>query len=126
MGHNSSECKTKIFNPTEKIVKAIFGWDYNSCCRCHYYREFGHIGMNCVKHHVRRKDTTISCYTCTELGHIAKNYMNIGRIMDERKEKEDNIKKNMRHQWIPKSTENASSSNDGHVTQEVGDCTIFN
>ena len=31
----SSECKTKILNPVEKIVKAIFGSDYNIWCRCH-------------------------------------------------------------------------------------------
>ena len=32
----------------------------------------------------------------------------------------------MRQQWIPKSIEQTSSSNDGHVTQEVGDSTISN
>ena len=36
-GHKSSKCKTKILNPTEQIVKEIFGWDYNTWCRCHYY-----------------------------------------------------------------------------------------
>ena len=75
---------------------------------------------------MRRKDTTIRCYTCTELGHIAKNCMNIGRIEDEKKAKEDNIKKQMRQQWIPKSIKHASSRNNGHVTQEVGDSTISN
>ena len=107
-------------------MKAIFGWDYNTWCRCHYYGEYGHIDMNCVRHHMRRKDTTIRCYTCTKLGHIAKNCMNIGRIEDEKKPKEYNIRKQMRQQWIPKSTEQASTSNDGHVTQEVGDSTISN
>ena len=86
-------------------MKAIFGWDYNTWCRCHYYGEYGHTGMHCVKHHMRRKATTIRCYTCTELGHIAKNCMNIGRIEDENIEKIDNISNQMRHQWIPKSTE---------------------
>ena len=52
--------------------------------------------------------------------------MNIGRIEDEKKEKVDNIKKQMRQQWIPKSTEQASSSDDSHVTQEVGDPIISN
>ena len=52
--------------------------------------------------------------------------MNIGRIEHEKKEKANNIKKKMRQQWIPKSTKEASSSNDGQVTQEVGDSTISN
>ena len=42
---------------------------------------------------MRRKDTTIRCYTCIELGHIAKNCMNIGRIEDEKKEKVEKIRK---------------------------------
>ena len=42
--------------------------------------------------------------------------MNIGRIEDEKKEKEDNIRKQMRQQWIPKTIENSSPSNDGYVT----------
>ena len=113
-------------NPAEQIVKAIFGSDYNTWCRCHYYGEYGHIVMNCTKHHMRRKDTTIRCYTNNKLGHIAKNCMNTGRIEDEKKVKSDSIKKQMRQQWIPKSTEQASSSDDSHVTQEVGDSTISN
>ena len=52
-GHKASECKTKTFNLAKKIVKAIFGWDYNTQFRCHYYGEFRHIGMNYVKHHMR-------------------------------------------------------------------------
>ena len=75
---------------------------------------------------MRRKDTTIRCYTCTKLGHIAKNCMNIGWVEDEKKEKTYNISKQMRQQWIPKSTEQASTRNDGHVTQDVGDSTITN
>ena len=47
-GHKSSKCKTKIVNLAKHIVKEIFGWDYNTWCRCHYCGEFGHIGMNCV------------------------------------------------------------------------------
>ena len=107
-------------------MKEIFGGDYNTWCRCHYCGEYGNIGMNCVKHHTRKRDTTIRCYTCTKLGHLAKNCMNIGRIEDEKKEKEDNIRKKMRQQGIPKSTKEASSRNDGHVTQDVGDSTISN
>ncbi|GLJ49219.1 hypothetical protein SUGI_1039270 [Cryptomeria japonica] len=30
-GHKASECRTKTFTPAEQIVKAIFGWDYNTC-----------------------------------------------------------------------------------------------
>ena len=82
----------------------MFGWDYNTWCKCYYYREFGHIGMNCVKHHMRKSDTTRRCFICTELGHLDKNCMNTGRIEDEKKEKIDNIGKKMRQQWISKST----------------------
>ena len=49
--------------------------------------------MNCARHHLRKKDTTIRCYACTELGHIAKNYINIGRVEDEKKARADNIRK---------------------------------
>ena len=75
---------------------------------------------------MRRKDTTIRCYTWTKLGHMAKNCMNTSRIEDEKKEKEDNIRKQMRQQWILKSTKQAGLNNDGHVTKEVGDSTISN
>ena len=51
--------------------------------------------------------------------------MNIKRVEDEKKTKADNIQKQMKQQWIPKSTEK-DSSNNGHVTQEVGDFTISN
>ena len=63
-------------------MKAIFGWDYNTWCICHYCGEFGHIGMNCVKHHMRTRDSTGRCFICIELGHLAKNCMNIGIIED--------------------------------------------
>ena len=82
--------------------------------------------MNYVKHHTRKRDTTIRCYTCTKLGHLAKNCMNTSRVEDEKKSKADNIRKKMRKKWIPKSPEDASLSNDGHVTQDVGDSTITN
>ena len=65
-GHNFFECKTKILNPTKQIVKAIFGWDYKTWCKCHYYQEFGHIGENCVKHHMRKRDTNRRCFICIE------------------------------------------------------------
>ena len=74
-------------------MKEIFGCNYNTWCRGHYYGAYGYIGMNCVKHHMRRRDATIRCFTCTKLGHLAKNYMNIGRIEDEKKEKENNTRK---------------------------------
>ena len=35
----------------------------------------------------------IRCDTCTELGHIAKNCINIGKFEDEKKRKVDNIRK---------------------------------
>ena len=125
-GHKASECRSKPFNPAEQFVKEIFGQDYNTWCRCHYCGEYGHIGINCGRHHLRKKDTTIRCHTCTELGHIGKNCMNIGKVKDEKKEKLDNIKKQMRQQWIPKSTKETSSSHGSEVTQEIDDSIISN
>ena len=51
--------------------------------------------------------------------------MNIERVEDEKKTKADNIQKQMKQQWIPKSIEQDNSSN-GNVTQEMGDSTISN
>ena len=51
--------------------------------------------------------------------------MNIERVEDEKKTKADNIRNQMKQQWIPKYTEQ-DNSNNGHVTQEVGDSTISN
>ena len=116
-GHKSSKCKTKILNLAKQIVKAIFGWDYNTWCICHYYGEFGHIGINCVKHHMRKRDTTRRYFICIELRHLAKNCINTGRIEDEKKDKDDNIRKQMRQQWIPKSSKNASLSHEANFTQ---------
>ena len=50
--------------------------------------------------------------------------MNIKRIEDEKKVKADNIRKQMKQQWVPNSTEQDKS--DGSVTQEMGDSTISN
>ena len=60
---------------------------------------------------MRIRDTTRRCFFYIELGHLAKNCMNTGRIEDEKKAKDDNIIKQMRSQWILKSSENASSRN---------------
>ena len=73
---------------------------------------------------MRKRDTTKICFICTKLDHLANNYMNIGRIEDEKKEKANNIREQMRQQQIPKSLENASLRNDEPVTQELGDTTI--
>ena len=86
-GNKSSEYTTKILNLVEQIIKAIFGWDYKTLCKCHYCGEFGHIGMNYVKHHMRIIDTTRRCFICTNLGHLIKNCLNTGRIEDEKKAK---------------------------------------
>ena len=77
--------------------------------------------MNCVKHHMRKRDTTKRCFICTELGHLAKNCMKTGRSEDEKKAKDDNIRKKMIQQWIPKYFENENLSNNELVTQELGD-----
>ena len=55
--------------------------------------EFGHIAMNCVKHHMRKRDTTKRCFICTKLSHLAKNYMNTRRIEDGKKARASNIRK---------------------------------
>ena len=104
----------------------MFGWDYNTWCRCHYCGEYGHTGINYVRHHLRKRDITVRCYTCTELGHIAKNYMNIGKIEDEKKIKADNIRKQMRQQWITKSTEETNSNHGSEVTHEMSDSNLSN
>ena len=74
---------------------------------------------------MRKRDTTRRCFVCTKLGHLAKNCMNTRRIQDEKKEKDDNIIKQMRQQWVPKYSKNASPSCDKQVTQELGDSTFF-
>ena len=74
-------------------MKALSGWEYNTWCRCHYCGEYGHIAMNCIKNHFRKRDTIVKCFICTKLGHIAKNCMNTGMIEDEKKAREDNIRK---------------------------------
>ena len=81
--------------------------------------------MNCVKHHIRKRDTTKRCYIFIELGHLAKNYMNTRRIEDEKKVRADNIKRKMRQKWILETLWNASLRNNEHVTQDLGDTTIF-
>ena len=70
---------------------------------------------------MRTRDTTKRSFICTKLGHIAKNCMITRTIKDEKKAKADNIKMQMKQQWIPKSFENASPRNDELFTQELGD-----
>ena len=47
--------------------------------------------------------------------------MSIDKVEDERKEKADNIRKQMRQQWIPKTTKKTNPSNGSQVTHEEGD-----
>ena len=65
---------------------------------------------------MRKRDTTKRCFICTKLGHLSKNYMNTSRIEDEKKAKVDNIRKQIKQQWIPKPLENASPSHEVDVT----------
>ena len=74
---------------------------------------------------MRTRDTTRRCFICTKLGHLSKSYMNTGRIEDVKKAKDYKIRKQMRQQWFPKSTENASPNNDEKFTQELDDSTIY-
>ena len=73
---------------------------------------------------MRKRDTTRRCFFCIEIGHLAKNYMNTGSIEDEKKAKDNNIRKKTRQQWILKSSENASLRNEANVTQELGNSSI--
>ena len=50
--------------------------------------------------------------------------MNIERVENEKKMKADNIRKQMKEQWIPKTSEQNNTSN-GNVTQ-MGDSTPSN
>ena len=59
---------------------------------------------------MRKRDTAKRCFVCTELGHLAKNYMNQGRIEDEKKVKADNVRKKVKQKLVHKSLENASHS----------------
>ena len=77
-------------------MKTIFGWDYNTWCRCHYYGEFEQNEENFVKRHMRTRDTTRRCFICTKIGHLSKNYMNTRRTKDEKKAKAKNIREQMR------------------------------
>ena len=124
--HKASKYRSKSFNPAEQLVKEIFGWDYNTWCICHYCGEYGHTETNCVRHHPRKKDSTIRCYTFTELGHISKNYMNIRKVQDKKKARADNIRKKMKQQWIPKTNEETNSNHGSEVTHEVGDSNLSN
>ena len=77
---------------------------------------------------MRKRDTTKRCFVCTKLGNLAKKYMKRGRVEDEKKAKANNIRSQMRKQWIRKSPENASQSPDNIDTQahELGNSTISN
>ena len=73
---------------------------------------------------MRTRDTIGRCLICIELGHLVKNYINTRRIEDKKKAKANNIRKQMRQQWVPKSSKNASPSCAEQVTQELGDSTF--
>ena len=77
-------------------MKVIFGRDYNTWCKCHLCGEHGHIGENCIRTHMGKRDPTKRCFVCKEFGHLANNYMTRAIVKDEKKEKDDNIKSHMR------------------------------
>ena len=52
--------------------------------------------------------------------------MNIRKVEDEKKRRVDNIKKQMKQKWIPKSTEETNSNHGSEVTQEVGNSILSN
>ena len=45
---------------------------------------------------MKTRDTTRRCFICTKIGHLTKKYMNTRSIEDEKKEKDDNITKQIR------------------------------
>ena len=45
---------------------------------------------------MRKRDPTKRCFVCEELGHLENNYMNQATIEDEKKEKANNIRSQMR------------------------------
>ena len=51
--------------------------------------------------------------------------MNIGKIEDEKKAKENNIRKQMRQQWILKTTTETSLNHERNITQEMGDSILL-
>ena len=67
----NQEMESSIF-----FLKAIFGWDYSTWCRCYLCGEQGHTGENCIRTHMRKRDPTKRSFVCKELGHLAKNCMN--------------------------------------------------
>ena len=75
---------------------------------------------------MRKRDTTKRCFICIQLGHLSNNYMNKGRIEDEKKNKAENIRKKMRQQWVPKSPENANQDHEVNDIQvkELDDSNI--
>ena len=75
---------------------------------------------------MKKRDTIKRCFIYIEVGHLAKNCMNIGRIEDGKKEKADNIIKKMRQQWIKKSPKNTSliiANIDTQVNEQGGTIT---
>lgn len=52
--------------------------------------------------------------------------MNIRKIENEKKARANKIRKQMKQQWIPKSTEDTSSNHGSEVSQEVGDSILSN
>ena len=72
---------------------------------------------------MRKRDPIIRCYTCNELGCIARNCMNIERIEDDKKEKVDKIRKEMNLKWIKKNLEHSKKNNDELCSTHIGKLT---
>lgn len=61
-----------------------------------------------MRNHLRKRNHTKRCYVCKELGHLAWNYMNKGKVEDANKSKASKIKTQMKQKWVKKSTKNLS------------------
>ena len=77
---------------------------------------------------MRKRDPTKIFFLCTKLGHLARNCINQGKVEDKRKAKDDNIRSQMKQQWIKKYLDNTNQSPKNIDTQinELGNSTISN
>ena len=76
---SKTNCKSYIWLGLQHLVQMSLLWiiwtHWNELCKTSY----------------EEKDTTKRCFTCTKIGHLAKNCMNTGIIKDEKKEKDNKI-----------------------------------
>ena len=52
------------------------------------------------------------CFLCNECGHIVRNFMNAEKVEDEKKLREDEIRREMKSKWIKKTPDNSDEKNE--------------